>query len=69
MRKYSWTQVRNSELESTPGHPRATVNLNILRATRVTVIFQRAFQPSAGLSHWKIGTIPNAYEMITQYSL
>ena len=41
----------DSELESTPGHQHATVNLNILLDTRVTVIFQRAFQPSAGLSH------------------
>ena len=56
IRKYSWTPTRNSELESTPGHSSATVNLNILLDTRVTVIFQGAFQPSAGLSYWKIGT-------------
>ena len=54
--KYSWTPACDSELENAPGHLRATVNLNILLDTRVTVIFQRAFQLSAGLSHWKIGT-------------
>ena len=30
--------------------------MKILLDTRVTVTFLRAFQPSAGLSHWKIGT-------------
>merc|ERR1712240_606129 len=43
IRKYSWT-------------PSLTVNLKILLDIRVTVTFQRAFQPSAGLSYWKIGT-------------
>ena len=43
IRKYSWT-------------PSWTVNLKILLDIRVTVTFQRAFQPSAGLSYWKIGT-------------
>ena len=42
-RKYSWT-------------PSWTVNMKILLDTRVTVTFLRAFQPSAGLSYWKIGT-------------
>ena len=36
--------------------PSWTVNLKILLDIRVTVTFQRAFQPSAGLSYWKIGT-------------
>ena len=43
IRKYSWT-------------PSWTVNMKILLDIRVTVTFQRAFQPSAGLSYWKIGT-------------
>ena len=43
IRKYSWT-------------PSWTVNLKILLDIRVTVTFQRAFQPSGGLSYWKIGT-------------
>jgi len=43
IRKYSWT-------------PSWTVNLKTLLDIRVTVTFQRAFQPSAGLSYWKIGT-------------
>ena len=30
--------------------------MKILLDIRVTVTFLRAFQPSAGLSHWKIGT-------------
>ena len=43
IRKYSWT-------------PSWTVNMKILLDILVTVTFQRAFQPSAGLSYWKIET-------------
>ena len=56
IRKYSWTPAWDSQFVNTLGHPRATVNLKILQDTRVTITFQRAFQPSAGLSYWKIGT-------------
>ena len=41
IRKYSWK-------------PSWTVNMKILPDIRVTVTFRRAFQPSAGLSYWKI---------------
>merc|ERR1712004_767818 len=54
IRKYSWTPACDSQLENTPGPPRATVNLEIILDIRVTVFFQRAIQPSAVLSYWKL---------------
>ena len=43
--------------------------MKILLDIRVTVTFQGAFQPSAGLSYWKIGTRQiNVYEMTTHYT-
>ena len=38
--------------------------MKILLDTRVTVTFLRAFQPSAGLSHWKIGTRQTCMEWL-----
>ena len=35
IRKYSWTPACDSQLENSPGPPRATVNLKIILDTRV----------------------------------